>query len=76
MKFNKHYILIIFFVVIAVVFSYIYNQSNFVNKWKRFTYKDGVVLYEICKNNKKVDIEKLYGNRQTDFRNYLENYGK
>jgi len=60
---------------IVILFTiYIVDYNNNKAKGKRFTFEDGIVLYELLDNEDiDIDITKIYGDKQTDFREYIEN---
>ena len=66
--FNIVIILIVLFLLSQSIISHFSHQ-----KWKRFTFKDWEVLYEIAvKENHSSDfIKELYNWKETDFKDFL-----
>lgn len=68
------YTTIIVMILISIVLYQASQVSEFLNAWKRFTYEDGVYLYEICSKKwgqKDSLINRIYENKNTDFREFI-----
>ncbi len=68
-------LLLISMTICLVIFNRVFLIviEDFHDEWKRFTFKDGVMLYNICQKNEfKEDILKqVYWDKTTDFREFL-----
>lgn len=70
----------IFFLLITVMILCVLCMKQFViiqdfiDQGKRFSYEDGVMLYEICQKKwwpKQSLIDRIYEEKRTDFREFI-----
>lgn len=70
---NKAYLISIIFILIILNLTLIVKVDVARNQ-KYFTYEDWIVLYNICQKksgSKETLINKIYENKNTDFREFL-----
>ena len=71
---NKIYICLIFFLLTFANITLLAKLKEQEWKWARFTYEDGVALFNYCQLKawpKTKMIVDTYWDKQTDFKNYL-----
>ena len=71
---NKLYLYSIIFSLIVINLTLIMKIDVEYLKGKRFTYEDGVILYNICVKkwgNKETLIDRVYEDKKTDFRDFI-----
>lgn len=70
-RINIIWLVIIGFYLLSLflIWRFVFFQSL----WKRFVYKDWIILHQICEWQK-IDIDNIYGEKNTDFKKYLKKY--
>ena len=71
---SKFYLIITIFLLIVINLTIIVKIDVSNLQWKRFTYEDGILLYNICQKNwwsKTALIDRIYEDKKTDFREFL-----
>ncbi len=65
--------LISFFVMNLYLLSTINNNSKAIKQGKRFTYDDGIAIHSLCSVGSftEEDINTLYGDKETDYKQFL-----
>jgi len=70
---NSKYVLLLIFIISLVLSGVGYDYFNNKNKGDRFTESDGVSLHIFMENKlTQQKIDSIYGDKTTDFRNYIE----
>lgn len=71
---TKLYLVTIIFVLIILNLTLVAKIDLADLKSKKFTYEDGVMLYNICQKNggsKETLIKRIYEDKNTDFREFI-----